>query len=303
MLNCPGRKRASTPSGGSSVSVNVSFVSLSMPTSRPGRGSINGRDGDTAGGSNTVVIVPPLPVCRTRPATAAGSRATDRPPLPLLFSSAGIRTPHLPPTARSAAAHRTPAPASAPGSAPETACSRSPAATTSPGLLRLPRSRCGTRAPARAAPAQCGPSRSGRRNSTGRPPGRGSAPAGNGPRRPVPPVSQCPIPADPRETGGPPARCGLPLRSYALPSLCRSRQLVELLRDVDARRAPCNAAAAAGATRRAELLLPPRQLVSQPLPVTRLHARAHAAAVNVGETLREARVPQPPALARQAVQA
>src|SRR5581483_4514773 len=65
---------------------------------------------------------------------------------------------------------------------------------------------------------------------------------------------------------------------------------------VDPDRAPRDVAPAADAAGRAELVVPGRHLVRQPLPVTRSSGRAHAAAVDVRVIDGEARVPDPPAL-------
>ena len=70
----------------------------------------------------------------------------------------------------------------------------------------------------------------------------------------------------------------------------------DLLGDVDAHRAPGDAAAAADAARAAELVEPGGELVGHPLAVARPRRRPHAAAVDVGEVEREAGVPASPAL-------
>src|SRR5689334_22897007 len=67
----------------------------------------------------------------------------------------------------------------------------------------------------------------------------------------------------------------------------------DLFGDIDANRAPRNAAAATDAARGAELLDPACQLVRHPLPVARARRRPHCAAVDVGEVLREAGIPPP----------
>src|SRR3954449_10096708 len=64
-----------------------------------------------------------------------------------------------------------------------------------------------------------------------------------------------------------------------------------LLGDVDGDRAPRDAAPAADAARRAELVDPGRELVRRPLPVARARRAPDAAAVDVGVPEREARVP------------
>ena len=73
----------------------------------------------------------------------------------------------------------------------------------------------------------------------------------------------------------------LKLLHGALPLPLRRRpDRRRLLGDVDADRAPGDAAAAADAARRAELVDPVRQLVGHPLPVARARRCAHAAAVD-----------------------
>src|SRR5579885_3834916 len=74
----------------------------------------------------------------------------------------------------------------------------------------------------------------------------------------------------------------------------------ELLGDVDADGAPGDAAAAADAARRAELVDPRGELVRQPLPVPGAPGRPDAAAVDVRVVEREARVPHPGALGVEA---
>src|SRR5215475_3355929 len=69
-----------------------------------------------------------------------------------------------------------------------------------------------------------------------------------------------------------------------------------LFGDVNSHRAPCDAPPAADASRSSELVYPRRQFVRHPLPVARPRRRAHAAAVNVGEIHREARIPPAPSL-------
>ena len=66
-----------------------------------------------------------------------------------------------------------------------------------------------------------------------------------------------------------------------------------LLGDVDADRAPGDAAAAADAAGGVELIPPAGELVRHPLAVARLRRGAHAAAVDVGEVHGEAGVPAP----------
>src|SRR4030095_3357742 len=69
-----------------------------------------------------------------------------------------------------------------------------------------------------------------------------------------------------------------------------------LFGDVNSHRAPRDASPAADAARSSELVYPRRQFVRHPLPVARPRRRAHAAAVNVGEIHREARIPPAPSL-------
>src|SRR5262245_61315232 len=69
-----------------------------------------------------------------------------------------------------------------------------------------------------------------------------------------------------------------------------------LFGDVNSHRTPCDAPPAADASRSSELVYPRRQFVRHPLPVARPRRRAHAAAVNVSEIHREARVPPAPSL-------
>src|SRR3954447_25377227 len=69
-----------------------------------------------------------------------------------------------------------------------------------------------------------------------------------------------------------------------------------LLGDVDRDRAPRDAAPAADAAGRAELVDPGRQLVRHPLAVARAAGAAHAPAVHVRVLEREARVPHARAL-------
>src|SRR6476619_7394363 len=68
------------------------------------------------------------------------------------------------------------------------------------------------------------------------------------------------------------------------------------LGDIDPDRTPCDAAAAADAAARAELVVPRGELVSHPLAVPGAPALTDAAAVNVGVVEREAAVPDPLAL-------
>src|SRR5674476_1104534 len=66
--------------------------------------------------------------------------------------------------------------------------------------------------------------------------------------------------------------------------------------DVDGGGAPRDAATAADASRRAELVHPRGELVGGPLAVSRRNRRTDAAAVQVGEVVGEAGVPYPPPL-------
>ena len=76
------------------------------------------------------------------------------------------------------------------------------------------------------------------------------------------------------------------------PSFCRGwLDRGHFLGDVDADRAPGDAAAAADAARGAELVDPARQLVRHPLAIARLPFGPHAAAMDVGKIQREARIP------------
>src|SRR4051812_49871324 len=70
-----------------------------------------------------------------------------------------------------------------------------------------------------------------------------------------------------------------------------------LLGDVDGHRAPGDTAPAAHATGGPELVDPGRELLGHPLAIARAGRLAHAAAVHVGVFEREARVPDPRALA------
>src|SRR5690349_21921810 len=70
----------------------------------------------------------------------------------------------------------------------------------------------------------------------------------------------------------------------------------QLLGHVDADRAPGDAAPAADAAGRAELVVPGAELVRQPLAVARPARRPDAAAVDVGVVDRVAGVPDPRAL-------
>src|SRR5665647_1882011 len=74
----------------------------------------------------------------------------------------------------------------------------------------------------------------------------------------------------------------------------------DLCREIDCGRAPGDAATAADASRRAELVHPRCELVRGPLAVARLHRVSDAAAVEVGEVGGEAGVPHPPPLRRAA---
>src|SRR5665647_2763240 len=74
----------------------------------------------------------------------------------------------------------------------------------------------------------------------------------------------------------------------------------DLCREIDGGRAPGDAATAADASRRAELVHPRCELVCGPLAVARLHRVPDAAAVEVGEVGSEAGVPHPPPLRRAA---
>src|SRR5687767_9559927 len=69
----------------------------------------------------------------------------------------------------------------------------------------------------------------------------------------------------------------------------------DLLGDVDADRAPGDAAPAPDAARASELIVPGGELVSEPLPVAGTGARAHRSAVQVRKIEGEARIPAPPA--------
>src|SRR3990167_2877147 len=66
-------------------------------------------------------------------------------------------------------------------------------------------------------------------------------------------------------------------------------------RDVDARRTPGDAPAAAGAAQGSELCLPRAQLVRQPLAVAGAHGLPPAAAMNVRVVDAEAGIPAPAA--------
>src|SRR5665647_219798 len=70
----------------------------------------------------------------------------------------------------------------------------------------------------------------------------------------------------------------------------------DLSGDVDGGGAPRDAATAADASRRAELVHPRSELVGGPLAVSRRHRRTDAAAVQIGEVIGEAGVPHPPSL-------
>src|SRR5579864_8434350 len=70
----------------------------------------------------------------------------------------------------------------------------------------------------------------------------------------------------------------------------------DFLSDVDSRRTPSNATAAAGASGTPELIDPGGKLVRHPLAIAGLAGSANAATVNVRKTQREARVPAAPAL-------
>src|SRR3954469_22364403 len=81
-------------------------------------------------------------------------------------------------------------------------------------------------------------------------------------------------------------------------SVCTDRR--RLLGDVDRHRAPGDAAPAADAAGRAELVDPGRELVRHPLAVARARGAPYPAAVHVGVLEREARFPHARALARLA---
>src|SRR5690349_8171967 len=68
----------------------------------------------------------------------------------------------------------------------------------------------------------------------------------------------------------------------------------DFLSDVDSCRAPGDAASTSNATQAAKLVRPRRQLVGHPLAIAGLPRRANTSPVNVGEALREARVPSSP---------
>src|SRR5271165_218940 len=112
-----------------------------------------------------------------------------------------------------------------------------------------------------------------------------------------------------RWSGAKPAKngCSPRMRSRVSmpPPLCRRDVRSDRGRffgDVDAHRAPCDAAAAADAARGAELVDPVGELVRHPLPVARLRALADAAAVDEREVHGEATVPDPDPLGRGAGQ-
>src|SRR5262249_58040172 len=77
--------------------------------------------------------------------------------------------------------------------------------------------------------------------------------------------------------------------------LLRGADRGDLLGDVDPDRAPRDAAAAADAAGRAELVVPRAELVRHPLPVARAARRPDRAAVDERVVDREARVPDPEA--------
>src|SRR3954453_14835203 len=72
----------------------------------------------------------------------------------------------------------------------------------------------------------------------------------------------------------------------------------DLFGDIDANRAPRDAAAAADAAGCAELFDPACQFVGHPLPVARARRGPHRTAMDVGEILREAGIPAPRPLGR-----
>src|SRR5512133_3084947 len=96
--------------------------------------------------------------------------------------------------------------------------------------------------------------------------------------------------------GSIPAKNGCALRSLSMasmPFLLAPADRRELLRDVDSRRAPGDAAPAPDAAGHAELVDPCRELVAHPLAVARPRVRPQAPAVDVRELERAARVPLP----------
>src|SRR5512132_3280418 len=101
-----------------------------------------------------------------------------------------------------------------------------------------------------------------------------------------------------RCAGSSPFRTGCSARIGANDSIsiASPSQPCDLFRHVDPRRAPCDAAPATDASVRAELVDPGRELVHQPLAVASPHAGPDAAAVDVGELVRETGIPPPPPL-------
>src|ERR1019366_178149 len=102
-----------------------------------------------------------------------------------------------------------------------------------------------------------------------------------------------------------PANVGAAAISSSRPRIAHRLAVADrprLLGDVDADRAPRDAAPAAHAPGAAELVDPGGQLVGHPLAIARARGRTHRAPVDVGVVHREARVPAlvaPPVLARQ----
>src|SRR5205823_1913320 len=105
-------------------------------------------------------------------------------------------------------------------------------------------------------------------------------------------------------SGSSPAKTGTSRRTASIVSIAslRGADRAELLGHVDRDRAPGDAAAAADAARRPELVVPGAELVRQPLPVARAARRPDAAAVDVRVVDREAGLPGADALRRLAGQ-
>src|SRR3990172_11495039 len=102
------------------------------------------------------------------------------------------------------------------------------------------------------------------------------------------PAAKWTLPAQPASSaslpGSSPSRNGTSARTLSSDRgtvSLRRADCRDLLGDVDPDRAPGDAAAAADAPRRAELVEPGAELVRHPLPVARAPRRADAAAVNV----------------------
>src|SRR5579863_736444 len=93
-------------------------------------------------------------------------------------------------------------------------------------------------------------------------------------------------------------RCSATMRSSPSIAASFATDGTNFLGNVDADRAPGDAAPAANAARSAKLIDPVRQLVRHPLPIARARRTAHRSTVDIGEVHGEAAIPPPFAFRR-----